>query len=318
MYASRSGSAFADGARMVAVLRTWEDEEKDKLTPPPGLSVGSDEQVIVLARPKVSYAPPQQTHIWITRRGYEFKHFLATKPDPEAEARELRGHTRGLSILAFDPQSRWLAAGGSGDTTPRLWDLGHPEVEPRVLRGHTRGLSILAFDPQGRCLATGGSEDTTARLWDLAHPEAEPRVLRGHEGGAETLAFDPQGRWLASGGTGDTTARLWDLAQPEAEPRVLRGHTSVVTTLALAFDPQGRWLASRGSGDTTTARLWDLAQPEAEPRVLRGHTSVVTTSPLTPRAAGSLAGAWWTRPHACGNWTSRRFWSWLAERPEGT
>jgi hypothetical protein len=40
----------------------------------------------VLARPKVSYAPPQP-HIWITRRGYEFKHFLATKPDPEAEAR---------------------------------------------------------------------------------------------------------------------------------------------------------------------------------------------------------------------------------------
>jgi hypothetical protein len=87
MYASRGGSALADGARMVAVLRTWEDEEKDKLTPPPGLSVGSDEQVIVLARPKVSYAPPQQPHIWITRRGYEFKHFLATKPDPEAEAR---------------------------------------------------------------------------------------------------------------------------------------------------------------------------------------------------------------------------------------
>jgi RecA-family ATPase len=86
-YSGRGGSALADGSRMVAVLRGWDaDAEKDKLSRPPGLSVGSGEQVIVLARPKLSYAPPQP-HIWITRRRYSFQYFLATKPDPEAEVR---------------------------------------------------------------------------------------------------------------------------------------------------------------------------------------------------------------------------------------
>jgi RecA-family ATPase len=86
-YASRGGSALSDGARMVAVLRSWNPEaDDDKLIPPPGLSFGTGEQVIVLARPKLSYAPPQPL-IWITRRGgYCFKHFIATRTDPEAEA----------------------------------------------------------------------------------------------------------------------------------------------------------------------------------------------------------------------------------------
>jgi hypothetical protein len=42
--------------------------------------------VIVLARPKLSYAR-QQPIISITRRGYAFQHFFATRPDPEAEAK---------------------------------------------------------------------------------------------------------------------------------------------------------------------------------------------------------------------------------------
>jgi RecA-family ATPase len=38
-YASRGGSALADGARMVAVLRSWDPEATDdKLTPPPNHS----------------------------------------------------------------------------------------------------------------------------------------------------------------------------------------------------------------------------------------------------------------------------------------
>lgn len=85
-YASRGGSALSDGARMVTVLRSWSPDADDKLSPPPGFTVGLDEQVIVLARAKLSYAP-QQPIIWLTRRGYAFQHAIATRTDPEAEAR---------------------------------------------------------------------------------------------------------------------------------------------------------------------------------------------------------------------------------------
>lgn len=84
-YASRGGSALPDGARMVAVLRSWKgDDETDKLTPPPGFHAGPDDQVIILARPKVSYAPPQPL-IWLTRNGYRFDHVTGVPRDDDAD-----------------------------------------------------------------------------------------------------------------------------------------------------------------------------------------------------------------------------------------
>jgi RecA-family ATPase len=86
-YASRGGSALADGCRMVTVLQAWQDDN-EKLTPPAGFTLGAGEQGIVMARAKISYAPPQPL-IWLKRRGWTFEHFIdmpATKED-EASAR---------------------------------------------------------------------------------------------------------------------------------------------------------------------------------------------------------------------------------------
>lgn len=69
-YAGRGGSAFADGSRMVHVLQNltpkeWRDETgTDLLTGETGLR---------LARPKMSYCPPQ-ADILIRRIGYRFTH----------------------------------------------------------------------------------------------------------------------------------------------------------------------------------------------------------------------------------------------------
>jgi hypothetical protein len=77
---------------MVTVLRSWDPDTDatDKLTSPIGFALGPDETGIVLVRAKLSYAPPQP-QIWLKRRGYAFEHFIATRPDPEAEAR-VRAH----------------------------------------------------------------------------------------------------------------------------------------------------------------------------------------------------------------------------------
>jgi hypothetical protein len=137
---------------MVAVLRPWDAAaEKDKLSPPPGLSFGTDEQVIVLARPKLSYAQPQPL-IWITRRGYAFQHLIATRPDPEAEAR-----TRA------DQVHRYLIdqlADGSRHTKKTLEDTGiMPQAKLRAALAALIASGRVISAPLPEELRHGGRQD---------------------------------------------------------------------------------------------------------------------------------------------------------------
>jgi RecA-family ATPase len=68
-YAGRGGSAFADGSRMVHVLARLDEEQWLEAT---GDMLNEGEHGLVLARPKISHAPPQPD-IYIKRRGYVFE-----------------------------------------------------------------------------------------------------------------------------------------------------------------------------------------------------------------------------------------------------
>lgn len=67
-YAGRGGSAFADGSRMVFVLQNVVADEWSTAT---GKNLEEGETGLVLARPKMSYCPPQH-QIFISRHGYQF------------------------------------------------------------------------------------------------------------------------------------------------------------------------------------------------------------------------------------------------------
>ncbi len=69
-YAGRGGSAFADGARMVHVLQSLTPDEWSNET---GTELRAGETGLRLARPKMSYCPPQ-SDILIRRTGYQFQH----------------------------------------------------------------------------------------------------------------------------------------------------------------------------------------------------------------------------------------------------
>ena len=71
-YASRGGSALSDGARMVAVMQSW--KHGMDINPPPGCNPAPGSSIIMLNRPKLSYAPPQPL-LWIRRTGFQFEYF---------------------------------------------------------------------------------------------------------------------------------------------------------------------------------------------------------------------------------------------------
>jgi len=85
-YSGRGGSALADGTRMTTVLQKWRPGEDAGLRPPSGCRPDPDAIITVLARAKLSYAPPNLPRIWIRRTGFAFEYFTELAQCPEQAA----------------------------------------------------------------------------------------------------------------------------------------------------------------------------------------------------------------------------------------
>jgi RecA-family ATPase len=84
-YAGRGGSAMADGSRMTAVLATWQPGMSQVPSLPRGLDANDEGSVLILARPKLSYSPPNQPLILIKRLGFGYAHEIYYPPTTEEQ-----------------------------------------------------------------------------------------------------------------------------------------------------------------------------------------------------------------------------------------
>jgi len=197
---------------------------------------------------------------------------VATKLPPGVKLRRtFEGHTEAVYRVAFDPQGRTLASGGS-DATVRLCEVQSGKLL-HTLTGHKLAVWAVAFDPQGCTLASGG-RDGAVQLWEPAGGKLL-RTLKGHTDAVFTVVFDLQGRTLASGGA-DRMVRLWDPASGRLL-RALKGHTSNIRSLS--FDPKGRMLAS--GGDDKRVYIWE-PQSGMLLRSLESHESPVNSVAFDP------------------------------------
>jgi RNA polymerase sigma factor (sigma-70 family) len=121
--------------------------------------------------------------------------------------------------IAFSPDGKYLAAGGTDDhgkllvrpidgQSVWLWETAGWERH-KYLCGHTRGVMALAFSRDSKRLATGGLEgDDKVRVWDVETVKLL-HCFQGHHSCVYSLAFSPDSKVLASG-AGDSTILLWD------------------------------------------------------------------------------------------------------------
>jgi RNA polymerase sigma factor (sigma-70 family) len=117
----------------------------------------------------------------------------------------LPGPERWVRALAFSPDGKLLAAGGSGNSI-YLIDLATGKRRHRYA-GHEGDIRCVVLSPDGSTLASGG-EDNRIHMWDLKTSQ-EKAVLEGHRAHISGLAFTPDGSELISCGY-DGIVRAWD------------------------------------------------------------------------------------------------------------
>ncbi|HBB94070.1 MAG TPA: hypothetical protein DC054_01650 [Blastocatellia bacterium] len=181
------------------------------------------------------------------------------------------GHSLGVNCLAFGPDGKWLASGGS-DNSIKIWQVATGR-ELRALTGHPAPIKSLATSPDGQWLASG-SNDGTVKVWNVSTGR-ELYSLPVQASSIEALAFSPDNGVIASGDA-DGTINIWN--RTDGKPiKTLSEHSKAVTVLAFSGD--GTLLAS-GSADTTV-KVWDTGTWQAV-RTLHKHTTKITAIVFSP------------------------------------
>lgn len=188
-----------------------------------------------------------------------------------------------VSVAAFSPSARWLAAAGA-DETVRVWEvesgalLHRLRVPSSVRIGPIRALAVNSVG----WVAVGGGRTEMGKcdiaICDAAEGKWLP-PLRGHDGPVLTLAFSPRGPLLASGSE-DKMVRVWDVEKQQelyiCQGNRMDGRSHHYAVRVVAFSPDGQKLVS-GSEDHT-AQLWETGKSAPLPIVLPHQDAVETVA----------------------------------------
>lgn len=193
-YAGRGGSAFADGSRMVHVLQPLTPDEWRTAT---GQTLEPGEKALMLARPKMSYSPPQGA-LYIKRVGFRYEVVETAAQDCESVLRSRGNHL--LEILVDEiakghfPTQRNLEATKVGMSRQALrstlaWLQSTEQIEEAQRDGVNRGARTY-LRPMRAGAATAHRAENEAGEQDYCATQDDDFSLRQPEENQETAHRD--------------------------------------------------------------------------------------------------------------------------------
>lgn len=175
-------------------------------------------------------------HVWDLTISKKIRHRFTVK-----------GHNQGLRMLAFSPDGKLLASGGSGQTLC-LWRVADGTSLFKST-AHKSWVTAVAFSPDSKILASGSAD---IFLWDTATGTQLETSPRGLSSLISTLVFSPDGGTLVAGNW-NGILELWDV-HTGGLLSTHTGHTRWANVLK--FSPDGRTLVSSSFWDGTIL-VWD-------------------------------------------------------------
>ncbi|KAJ4749481.1 WD repeat-containing protein 5 [Rhynchospora pubera] len=195
----------------------------------------------------------------------------------------LRGHSEGISDIAFSSDASYLAS-ASDDATVRLWVLKNlPNSNPnsnsnssdeigdrcvRTLRGHTSYVFCVNFNAQSNLLVSG-SFDCTIRMWDVVTGRSV-RCIKAHDAPVTALHFVRDASMIVSA-SHDGSCKVWDAATGSCLKALIEPGKGPAVSFA-KFSPNGKFVLVATFDDTL--RLCNLANGKSL-KVYTGHVNRV-------------------------------------------
>ncbi len=189
----------------------------------------------------------------------------------------INAHTGSATTVAFSPDMRWLATGGS-DARVRIWDT-RTGTMAQELTGPSGTVHSVRFTPDGNYLLAGSAGNVVMwQVWDWGRVWTH----NGDTGNDGALAVSPNKDYIATA-TGNNISILEFNSGNRI--RQLSGHTSPIRSLDISND--GFVIAS--GSDDRSVRLWNAISWD-EIRALTGHNAAVRSVRLS-NAAGRVLSA---------------------------